>query len=320
MRNWRKRDQAVLAGRKGFVRQAIRSGVPIVPVATIGGHDTVFVLSEGRFLARWTGLGKRLRGATMPIIAGFPFPLAVEILPAHLPLPAKIRTEFLDPIEVDARPRARQRQGVRRLDLPRGRGRDPGGHGPPRQAPQLPHLRLGPRRPPCPTSRTTSSARPRPPRDRLALKVDETEVPYAALDAASARVAGLLAERGVEPGDRVGVMLPNVPYFADRLLRRAARRRRRRADERPAQGARDGVLPVRPRGQGGVRLARLRRGRAARRRRGGRRVHPGRSRRVRARCSPACEPGDRRRRPRRRRHRGDPLHLGHDRARRRAPS
>jgi long-chain acyl-CoA synthetase len=50
--------------------------------------------------------------------------------------------------------------------------------------------------------------------DRLALKVDETEVPYAALDAASARVAGLLAERGVQPGDRVGVMLPNVPYFA----------------------------------------------------------------------------------------------------------
>jgi 1-acyl-sn-glycerol-3-phosphate acyltransferase len=104
MRNWRARDRAVLAGRKGFVRQAIRSGVPIVPVATVGGHDTVFVLSEGRFLARWTGLGKRLRGVTMPIVAGFPFPLAVEILPAHLPLPAKIRTEFLEPITVDHDP------------------------------------------------------------------------------------------------------------------------------------------------------------------------------------------------------------------------
>lgn len=104
MRNWRQRDKAILAGRKGFVRQAIRSGVPIVPVATVGGHDTVFVLSEGRFIARWTGLGKRLRGATIPIIAGFPFPLAVEILPAHLPLPAKIRTEFLDPVYVDTDP------------------------------------------------------------------------------------------------------------------------------------------------------------------------------------------------------------------------
>jgi long-chain acyl-CoA synthetase len=27
-------------------------------------------------------------------------------------------------------------------------------------------------------------------------------------------MAGLLAARGVEPGDRVGIMLPNVPYFA----------------------------------------------------------------------------------------------------------
>jgi 1-acyl-sn-glycerol-3-phosphate acyltransferase len=104
MRHWRKRDQAVLGGRKGFVRQAMRSGVPIVPVATVGGHDTVFVLSEGKFIAKWTGLGKRLRGANMPIIAGFPFPLAIEILPAHIPLPAKIRTEILDPIEVDHDP------------------------------------------------------------------------------------------------------------------------------------------------------------------------------------------------------------------------
>lgn len=104
MRSWSKRDKVVLAGRKGFVRQAIRSGVPIVPVATIGGHDTVFVLSEGRALARWSGLSKRLRGATMPIISGFPFPLAIEILPMHIPLPAKIRTEILDPITVDSDP------------------------------------------------------------------------------------------------------------------------------------------------------------------------------------------------------------------------
>jgi hypothetical protein len=40
----------------------------------------------------------------MPIIAGFPFPLAIEILPAHLPLPAKIRTELLEPIHVDHGP------------------------------------------------------------------------------------------------------------------------------------------------------------------------------------------------------------------------
>lgn len=108
MRSWRKRDIATLAGRKGFVKQAIRSGVPILPVATVGGHDTVFVLSEGKWLAngldKLLGLKKTLRGSNLPIIAGFPFPLAVEILPAHVPLPAKIRTELLEPIEVDDDP------------------------------------------------------------------------------------------------------------------------------------------------------------------------------------------------------------------------
>ncbi|RBY90980.1 lysophospholipid acyltransferase family protein [Blastococcus sp. TF02A-30] len=108
MRSWRKRDVATLAGRTGFVKQAIRSGVPILPVATVGGHDTVFVVSEGKWLAdaldRVTGLKKTLRGANLPIIAGFPFPVAVEVLPAHVPLPAKIRTELLDPVEVDADP------------------------------------------------------------------------------------------------------------------------------------------------------------------------------------------------------------------------
>ena len=49
--------------------------------------------------------------------------------------------------------------------------------------------------------------------DHVALKLDDAELTYAALDGASAHVAGLLAEQGVSPGDRVGIMLPNVPYF-----------------------------------------------------------------------------------------------------------
>ncbi|MFL5869398.1 MAG: long-chain-fatty-acid--CoA ligase [Thermoleophilaceae bacterium] len=49
--------------------------------------------------------------------------------------------------------------------------------------------------------------------DKLAVKLDDADVSYSMLDGASAHVAGLLRERGLEPGDRVGVMLPNVPYF-----------------------------------------------------------------------------------------------------------
>jgi long-chain acyl-CoA synthetase len=50
--------------------------------------------------------------------------------------------------------------------------------------------------------------------DASALKLDDAEVSYSMLDGASAHIAGLLRERGVGPGDRVGIMLPNVPYFA----------------------------------------------------------------------------------------------------------
>jgi long-chain acyl-CoA synthetase len=49
--------------------------------------------------------------------------------------------------------------------------------------------------------------------NRTALRLDDTELSFAQLDDASARVAGLLRSRGLEPGDRVGIMLPNVPYF-----------------------------------------------------------------------------------------------------------
>jgi long-chain acyl-CoA synthetase len=47
-----------------------------------------------------------------------------------------------------------------------------------------------------------------------ALRLGSRELSYHALDLASARMAALLADRGVGPGDRVGVMLPNVPEFA----------------------------------------------------------------------------------------------------------
>jgi long-chain acyl-CoA synthetase len=48
---------------------------------------------------------------------------------------------------------------------------------------------------------------------RPAIKLDDIVLDYQALDAGVARAAGLLRSKGVEPGDRVGMQLPNVPYF-----------------------------------------------------------------------------------------------------------
>ena len=104
-RSWTDRDKAVLGGRKGFIRMAMRAGVPIVPVATVGGHDTLFVLSEGRGLAKLLKLKERIRSELAPITLSWPFGLALHLTPfQHIPLPAKIRTEILDPIYLDTDP------------------------------------------------------------------------------------------------------------------------------------------------------------------------------------------------------------------------
>ena len=48
---------------------------------------------------------------------------------------------------------------------------------------------------------------------RPAVRLDDTVLSYARLDELSARVAGWLRQRGLRPGDPVGIMLPNVPLF-----------------------------------------------------------------------------------------------------------
>jgi len=49
--------------------------------------------------------------------------------------------------------------------------------------------------------------------DAPAVRLGEVELSYAELDERSARLATLLREKGLQQGDRVGVMLPNVPEF-----------------------------------------------------------------------------------------------------------
>ncbi|HEY8809616.1 MAG TPA: long-chain fatty acid--CoA ligase [Solirubrobacterales bacterium] len=49
--------------------------------------------------------------------------------------------------------------------------------------------------------------------DAPAIRLGEAELSYGDLDDGSARLATLLHEKGVRSGDRVGVMLPNVPEF-----------------------------------------------------------------------------------------------------------
>jgi 1-acyl-sn-glycerol-3-phosphate acyltransferase len=104
LRPWTKRDEAILAGRMGFIRLAIRSGVPIVPIATVGGPDSMPVLATGRRVARALRLDKVARLKMFPIALQAPWGLSPALLP-EIPLPAKIRTAFRPPIELDSDPK-----------------------------------------------------------------------------------------------------------------------------------------------------------------------------------------------------------------------
>jgi 1-acyl-sn-glycerol-3-phosphate acyltransferase len=103
LRPWTQRDQAVLAGRTGFVKLAIRSRVPIVPISTVGGPDSMPVLASGKRLAKLLALDKVARLKMFPIALQAPWGISPALLP-EIPLPTKIRTAFQQPIEVASDP------------------------------------------------------------------------------------------------------------------------------------------------------------------------------------------------------------------------
>jgi 1-acyl-sn-glycerol-3-phosphate acyltransferase len=87
-------------GRTGYVRTAIEAGVPIVPMVSIGAQESQLFLARGDSIARRLGL-KKARIEILPISIGFPFGLSV-VMPPNLPLPSKVVTRVLDPIDIAA--------------------------------------------------------------------------------------------------------------------------------------------------------------------------------------------------------------------------
>ena len=78
-------------GRGGFVRTAMRAGVPIVPIAVMGAEDAMPIFAHVPLLQRLTGL------IYFPVNHAFPhFGLAAALMY----LPAKFRIRFLEPIDL----------------------------------------------------------------------------------------------------------------------------------------------------------------------------------------------------------------------------
>jgi 1-acyl-sn-glycerol-3-phosphate acyltransferase len=78
-------------GRGGFVRTAMRAGVPIVPVAVLGAEEAMPIFAHVPLLQRLTGL------IYFPINHAFPhFGLAAALMY----LPAKFKIRFLEPVDL----------------------------------------------------------------------------------------------------------------------------------------------------------------------------------------------------------------------------
>ena len=90
-------------GRKGFLRLALERDVPIVPVVSIGGQETALFLSRGQWLAKLLGIDRLLRLKVMPISITVPWGLTIGDFIPRIPLPAKITTQVLPPIDLRER-------------------------------------------------------------------------------------------------------------------------------------------------------------------------------------------------------------------------
>ena len=112
------------AHRTGFVRLALKHGVPIVPVVSIGGQETALFLGQGERIARLLHLHRLLRIDVAPVQIAPPWGVTVLDLPGRVPLPAKISIEVLPPIDLREEPRRRLPRSERGYELVTGRMQD----------------------------------------------------------------------------------------------------------------------------------------------------------------------------------------------------
>lgn len=92
--------------RRGFLRLAIRRGVPIVPVVSAGGHESLYILTRGGKIAEALGLPRRFRSNVFPLGVAMPWGVVAGVPLPHLPPPVKIHTRILAPIVLDLPPSA----------------------------------------------------------------------------------------------------------------------------------------------------------------------------------------------------------------------
>jgi 1-acyl-sn-glycerol-3-phosphate acyltransferase len=97
-RKYSERNTVDFGGHRGFARLAVRSDVPVVPMLSIGGHETFFVLTRGERLARMLHTDKLLRSRAFPVSIALPWGISLGPV-FHFPLPARCTVEFGEPFK-----------------------------------------------------------------------------------------------------------------------------------------------------------------------------------------------------------------------------
>ncbi|MGE0786292.1 MAG: 1-acyl-sn-glycerol-3-phosphate acyltransferase [Sandaracinaceae bacterium] len=92
-RPYKDRYRVQFAGRTGYAHIALSAGVPIVPVANAGAHETFYVLTDGRRFAEAIRLPEVARASIFPVHLSLPWGIGIGPWP-HIPLPAKLRYRF----------------------------------------------------------------------------------------------------------------------------------------------------------------------------------------------------------------------------------
>jgi len=93
-RPWTERNRIVLAGHKGFIKLALRKGVPVFPIVSHGGHESSIVLTRGRRIAKALGLNK-FRTYSMPLALTIPWGVVIGPIPAF-PIPTKVTLQVCE--------------------------------------------------------------------------------------------------------------------------------------------------------------------------------------------------------------------------------
>ncbi len=84
--------------RRGYVRLALRERVPIMPVVSVGAHESLWVARRGERVAKALRLPKYFRTNVFPVGFALPWGPLVGLPLPHAPLPVKIHTRILPPI------------------------------------------------------------------------------------------------------------------------------------------------------------------------------------------------------------------------------